>query len=53
MLTNLFDEGCSEEVHESLRLTFHDAIGISPALTAQGKFGSVNYLLSFYDRCRN
>ena len=28
--TNLFDGGeCGEEVHESLRLTFHDAIGIS------------------------
>ncbi|RDX54993.1 manganese peroxidase 1 [Lentinus brumalis] len=38
--TNLFDGGeCGEEVHESLRLTFHDAIGFSPALFAQGKFG--------------
>ncbi|KAF7792283.1 hypothetical protein EIP86_003319 [Pleurotus ostreatoroseus] len=37
---NLFDGGeCGEEVHESLRLTFHDAIGFSPALTAQGQFG--------------
>ncbi|KAJ7019580.1 manganese peroxidase-like protein [Mycena alexandri] len=28
---NLFDGGeCGEEVHESLRLTFHDAIGFSP-----------------------
>ncbi|PPQ98451.1 hypothetical protein CVT24_004130 [Panaeolus cyanescens] len=28
--TNLFDRGeCGEEVHESLRLTFHDAIGWS------------------------
>jgi hypothetical protein len=28
--TNLFDGGeCGEEVHESLRLTFHDAIGFS------------------------
>ena len=26
---NLFDGGeCGEEVHESLRLTFHDAIGL-------------------------
>jgi hypothetical protein len=48
MLANLFDEGCSEEVHESLRLVFHDAIGISPALTAKGQFGYVNYLLTFY-----
>ena len=38
--TNLFDGGeCGEEVHESLRLTFHDAIGFSPALFRQGKFG--------------
>ncbi|KAI0631044.1 hypothetical protein C8Q77DRAFT_179322 [Trametes polyzona] len=30
---NLFDGGeCGEEVHESLRLTFHDAIGISPKI---------------------
>ncbi|KAI0796066.1 manganese peroxidase isozyme precursor [Abortiporus biennis] len=30
--TNLFDGGeCGEEVHESLRLTFHDAIGFSRA----------------------
>ncbi|KAK7052089.1 peroxidase [Favolaschia claudopus] len=30
--TNLFDGGeCGEEVHESLRLTFHDAIGFSPS----------------------
>lgn len=40
MFQNLFDGGeCGEEVHESLRLTFHDAIGFSPKLTAQGKFG--------------
>jgi len=37
---NLFDGGeCGEEVHESLRLTFHDAIGFSPALTKKGVFG--------------
>ncbi|KAJ7707847.1 versatile peroxidase VPS1 [Mycena olivaceomarginata] len=37
---NLFDGGeCGEEVHESLRLTFHDAIGFSPALFFEGKFG--------------
>ncbi|KAI0638072.1 heme peroxidase [Trametes polyzona] len=36
----LFDGGeCGEETHESLRLTFHDAIGFSPALTRQHKFG--------------
>ncbi|KZT40906.1 manganese peroxidase 2 [Sistotremastrum suecicum HHB10207 ss-3] len=31
---NLFDNTCGEDVHESLRLTFHDAIGFS----ASGKF---------------
>ncbi|KAI0643793.1 heme peroxidase [Trametes maxima] len=37
---NLFDGGkCNAEAHESLRLTFHDAIAFSPALEAQGKFG--------------
>nr|WCB70300.1 lignin peroxidase LiP8 [Trametes hirsuta] len=37
---NLFHGGqCTAEAHESLRLTFHDAIAFSPALTAQGKFG--------------
>ncbi|THH09970.1 hypothetical protein EW146_g8523 [Bondarzewia mesenterica] len=37
---NLFDGGqCGEEVHESLRLTFHDAIGFSKKLTREGKFG--------------
>ncbi|OBZ73589.1 Versatile peroxidase VPL2 [Grifola frondosa] len=37
---NLFDGGeCGEETHESLRLTFHDAIGFSPALFREGKFG--------------
>nr|ACA48488.1 manganese peroxidase [Ganoderma lucidum]ACD44889.1 manganase peroxidase [Ganoderma lucidum] len=37
---NLFHGGeCGEDAHESLRLTFHDALGFSPALTAAGKFG--------------
>ncbi|KAL7284799.1 hypothetical protein ACG7TL_002108 [Trametes sanguinea] len=37
---NLFHGGqCTAEAHESLRLTFHDAIAISPALEAQGQFG--------------
>ncbi|KZT37218.1 manganese peroxidase [Sistotremastrum suecicum HHB10207 ss-3] len=36
---NLFDEVCGEDVHEALRLSFHDAIAFSPKLTAQGKFG--------------
>ncbi|KAL4245328.1 Peroxidase [Abortiporus biennis] len=38
--TNLFDGAeCGEEVHESLRLTFHDAIGFSLSAERQGKFG--------------
>ncbi|KAI0061206.1 manganese peroxidase 1 [Artomyces pyxidatus] len=38
--TNLFDGSeCGEEAHESLRLTFHDAIGFSKSMTEQGKFG--------------
>ena len=37
---NLFDGGeCGEEVHESLRLTFHDAIGFSRAKRAAKQFG--------------
>ncbi|KAJ7055734.1 heme peroxidase [Mycena amicta] len=40
--TNLFDGGeCGEEVHESLRLTFHDAIGFSPLLFLEGQFGGL------------
>ncbi|KAK7455181.1 hypothetical protein VKT23_011052 [Stygiomarasmius scandens] len=35
----LVENTCGEEAHESLRLTFHDAIGFSPALTKAGKFG--------------
>lgn len=42
---NLFDGGeCGEEVHESLRLTFHDAIGISPSIAARGQFGYVSHM---------
>ena len=29
LLQNLFGDECGEDVHESLRLTFHDAIGFS------------------------
>ncbi|KAH9894915.1 heme peroxidase [Cubamyces lactineus] len=37
---NLFHGGlCGEEAHESLRITFHDAIAISPAMEARGQFG--------------
>ncbi|KAJ8520286.1 hypothetical protein ONZ45_g2865 [Pleurotus djamor] len=39
---NLFDGGeCGEEVHESLRLTFHDAIAFSPTLGGGGADGSM------------
>ncbi|KAF7360776.1 Peroxidase [Mycena venus] len=41
---NLFDGGeCGEEVHESLRLTFHDAIGFSPTKGGGGADGSIFY----------
>jgi len=37
---NLFDGGeCGEDAHESLRLTFHDAIGFSLSAEREGKFG--------------
>jgi manganese peroxidase len=37
---NLFDGGeCGEETHESLRLTFHDAIGFSFSALLKGEFG--------------
>jgi hypothetical protein len=39
LLNNIFDNQCGEEVHEALRLTFHDAIAFSPSLTREGKFG--------------
>lgn len=40
---NLFDGECGEDVHESLRLTFHDAIGFSKsgALKGTGADGSM------------
>jgi manganese peroxidase len=38
----LFDNGeCGEDVHESLRLTFHDAIGFSPSQGGGGADGSI------------
>lgn len=41
--TNLFEGQCGEDAHESLRLTFHDAIGfsISGALNGTGADGSM------------
>jgi cytochrome c peroxidase len=41
LLSTVFTDGCNEEVHEVLRLAFHDAIAFSPELTMQGKFGYV------------
>ena len=40
----LFKNECGDEAHDALRLTFHDAIAISPALEAQGQFGYVRCL---------
>ncbi|KAF7303599.1 Peroxidase [Mycena indigotica] len=45
--TNLFENECGEDAHESLRLTFHDAIGFSPTL------GMVNTTLSDWPRQLN
>ncbi|KAH8113582.1 manganese peroxidase 3 [Phellopilus nigrolimitatus] len=41
--TNLFEGECSEDVHESLRLTFHDGIGFSQsgAFNGTGADGSI------------
>ncbi|KZT38834.1 peroxidase [Sistotremastrum suecicum HHB10207 ss-3] len=39
---NLFENQCGEASHEVLRLTFHDAIAFSPALTAQGNGGGAD-----------
>ncbi|PAV18394.1 manganese peroxidase 2 [Pyrrhoderma noxium] len=43
LLQNLFGDECGEDVHESLRLTFHDAIGfsLSGALAGDGADGSM------------
>ena len=46
IIKNLFHNQCAEEAHESLRLTFHDAIGFSPAMQARGQFGFVAITLS-------
>jgi len=40
--TNFFEHECGEEVHESLRLTFHDAIGFSPSKGGGGADGSIS-----------
>ncbi|KAK0212384.1 manganese dependent peroxidase 1 [Desarmillaria ectypa] len=45
---NLFDGGkCGEEVHESLRLTFHDAIGFSRSKNVRG--GADGSIITFSD----
>ena len=39
---NLFNGGqCNDMAHDAFRLTFHDAIAISPAMEAKGQFGYV------------
>ncbi|KAJ7097576.1 manganese peroxidase 3 [Mycena epipterygia] len=46
--STLFDNGeCGEDVHESLRLTFHDAIGFSPNMGNGG--GADGSILTFGD----
>ncbi|KAI0041317.1 class II peroxidase [Auriscalpium vulgare] len=48
--TNLFDGGeCGEETHESLRLTFHDAIGFSLSKGAAGGGGADGSMITFAD----
>jgi len=47
---NLFDGGeCGEEVHESLRLTFHDAIGFSLSQGVAGGTGADGSIITFRD----
>ncbi|RPD60617.1 peroxidase MNP1 [Lentinus tigrinus ALCF2SS1-7] len=38
IVENLFHNQCAEEAHESLRLTFHDAVAFSPSAQARGEF---------------
>ena len=38
IVNNLFHNQCAEEAHESLRLTFHDAVAFSPSAAARGQF---------------
>ncbi|KAI0265580.1 manganese peroxidase 1 precursor [Gloeopeniophorella convolvens] len=48
--SQLFDGGeCGEETHESLRLTFHDAIGVSQSQGAAGGGGADGSILIFED----
>jgi len=41
LLKNLYNAGCTEEVHETLRLAFHDAIAFSPTKGGGGADGSM------------
>jgi cytochrome c peroxidase len=41
LLENLFDNECGDTAHGALRLSFHDAIGISPKLGGGGADGSI------------
>lgn len=41
LLTNLYNGGCNEEVHEVVRLAFHDAIAFSPSAGGGGADGSM------------
>ncbi|KAJ7921976.1 putative versatile peroxidase [Mycena leptocephala] len=48
---NLLDGGeCGEEVHESLRLTFHDVIGFSPSKGADGSVITFDLITPFLAR---
>ncbi|KAF7308768.1 Peroxidase [Mycena kentingensis (nom. inval.)] len=50
---NLFEGGqCLEDAHDALRLSFHDAIGYSPALKSRGQFpggGADGSIIAFSD----
>jgi manganese peroxidase len=41
LVENLFDNECGDAAHGALRLSFHDAIGISPTLGGGGADGSI------------
>jgi len=41
LLANFFDNECGDAAHGALRLSFHDAIGISPTLGGGGADGSI------------
>ncbi|KAJ7726110.1 manganese peroxidase [Mycena metata] len=38
-IQDLFERQCGDDAHDALRLSFHDAIGFSPKLNSQQKFG--------------